>query len=59
MKEISALVERFERNREAYLSGDYNETQLRREFILTSCERRVVAFPPEPDFAEGFIFVNT
>jgi type I restriction-modification system DNA methylase subunit len=31
--EISALVERFERNREAYLSGEYNETQLRREFI--------------------------
>jgi len=33
IKEITALVERFERNREAYLSGDYNETQLRREFI--------------------------
>jgi type I restriction-modification system DNA methylase subunit len=33
LNEISALVERFERNREAYLSGDYNETQLRREFI--------------------------
>ena len=33
MNEISALVERFGRNREAYLSGNYNETQLRREFI--------------------------
>jgi len=32
-EEISALVERFDRNREAYLSSDYNETQLRREFI--------------------------
>jgi len=32
-KEIAELIERFERNREAYLSGDYNETQLRREFI--------------------------
>jgi len=32
-KEISELVERFDRNREAYLSGQYNETQLRREFI--------------------------
>ena len=33
LQEISALVERFGRNREAYLSGTYNETQLRREFI--------------------------
>jgi predicted type IV restriction endonuclease len=27
------LVERFDRNRNAYLSGAYNETQARREFI--------------------------
>ena len=27
------LVERFERNAEAYRSGAYNETQVRREFI--------------------------
>jgi len=32
-KEILGLVERFERNRESYRSGQYNETQLRREFI--------------------------
>ncbi|MBI5846507.1 MAG: Eco57I restriction-modification methylase domain-containing protein [Nitrospirae bacterium] len=32
-KEISDLIERFERNRESYLSGQYNETQLRREFL--------------------------
>ncbi len=31
--EILQLIERFERNREAYLSGQYNETQLRREFL--------------------------
>jgi type I restriction-modification system DNA methylase subunit len=31
--EITALIERFERNRESYLSGYYNETQLRREFL--------------------------
>jgi hypothetical protein len=31
--EILELVERFERNREAYLAGRYNEAQLRREFI--------------------------
>ncbi len=31
--EIHALLERFERNRLAYISGEYNETQLRREFL--------------------------
>jgi type I restriction-modification system DNA methylase subunit len=31
--EITDLVERFEEQREAYQSGRYNETQLRREFI--------------------------
>lgn len=31
--EVVRLVERFDRNREAYTSGSYNETQLRREFI--------------------------
>ncbi|MDO9128796.1 MAG: type I restriction enzyme HsdR N-terminal domain-containing protein [Anaerolineales bacterium] len=30
---ICQLVERFEQNREAYRSGKYNETQLRREFL--------------------------
>ncbi len=32
-KDIQELVQRFERNSEAYLSGRYNETQLRREFL--------------------------
>lgn len=32
-KEIIDLVERFDRHLEAYKSGRYNETQLRREFI--------------------------
>ncbi len=32
-QEIFELVGRFDRNREAYKSGQYNETQLRREFI--------------------------
>ena len=31
--EVLDLVERFARNRDAYLSGAYNETQARREFI--------------------------
>jgi hypothetical protein len=33
LERISDLVERFERNIEAYRSPAYNETQLRREFI--------------------------
>ena len=32
-KAVQDLVERFDQNRDAYLSGSYNETQLRREFI--------------------------
>ena len=31
--EIADLIERFEQNREAYKSSQYNETQLRREFL--------------------------
>ena len=31
--ELTNLVERFDYNREAYRSGQYNETQVRREFI--------------------------
>jgi hypothetical protein len=31
--QLHDLVERFDRNIEAYRSGDYNETQVRREFI--------------------------
>ncbi len=32
-KEILELIERFDRNRDAYRSAQYNETQLRREFL--------------------------
>ena len=32
-REVLALIELFERNADAYRSGHYNETQLRREFI--------------------------
>ncbi|MCK4394244.1 hypothetical protein KAX17_15195 [Candidatus Bipolaricaulota bacterium] len=32
-KEVLELTERFERNRDAYRSHAYNETQVRREFI--------------------------
>ena len=30
---IFELIERFDRNLESYRSGQYNETQLRREFV--------------------------
>jgi hypothetical protein len=33
VEEIKLLVDRFERNLDAYRSGKYNETQLRREFV--------------------------
>jgi predicted type IV restriction endonuclease len=32
-KGILSLVERFNQSRDAYISGEYNETQLRREFL--------------------------
>ena len=32
-KKITELVERFVRNRDAYISGGYNEAQVRQEFI--------------------------
>lgn len=32
-KNVLALIENFERNRDAYHSGKYNETQVRRDFI--------------------------
>ena len=38
-KEVRRLVERFRENREAYLSGEYNETQLRREFLDPAPDR--------------------
>ena len=31
--EVAELIERFDRNLEAYRSGQYNETQVRREFV--------------------------
>ena len=30
---VKRLVARFDQNRDAYLSGSYNETQLRHEFL--------------------------
>ena len=36
---IRQLVQRFDQHREAYRSGKYNETQLRREFLDPFFER--------------------
>ena len=32
-REVSELIERFKHNREAYLSSEYNEAQVRLELI--------------------------
>jgi predicted type IV restriction endonuclease len=32
-QQVLDLVDRFDRNRDAYKSGNYNETQVRREFL--------------------------
>jgi hypothetical protein len=32
-REVIDLIERFARNRDTYLSHEYNETETRREFI--------------------------
>jgi hypothetical protein len=53
-KEISELVERFERNREAYRSGQYNEMQLRQEFLdpdheKTAFQRQIEATDQQID----------
>jgi hypothetical protein len=53
-QQIIELVNRFERNYESYKSGNYNETQTRREFIdrlayelygLTEEEIKIVESP--------------
>jgi len=53
-KEIKTLVERFERNREAYHSTEYNETQLRREFIDPFFEALGWDVDNEQGYAEAY-----
>jgi len=48
--EIHSLIERFHRSRDAYLSGEYNETQLRREFL----DPFFAALGWDVDNSEGF-----
>ena len=52
---IRQLVERFEQHRDAYRSGKYNETQLRRALFLM---RKVILAPIESTSfpEETFIF---
>ena len=40
-KKIAELVKLFIRNRDAYLSGEYNEAQVRQEFIQRQIDKLV------------------
>ncbi len=53
-KEIVDLVERFESNREAYKSGHYNETQVRREFVDPFFKALGWDIDNEQGFAEAY-----
>ena len=50
--QISNLVERFERNIDAYRSPAYNETQLRREFVDPFFESLGWDVPNKAGYAE-------
>ena len=52
--EIKKLVERFSLHREEYLSGNYNETQLRREFIDPMFKALGWDIDNEQGFAEAY-----
>ena len=48
--QVLELIQRFDRNREAYRSPNYNETQLRREFVdrgLIDYDEPVATYWPE------------
>ena len=53
-KEILELIERFDRNVEAYHSAGYNETQVRREFIDPFCKALGWDFDNTQGFAEQY-----
>ncbi len=53
-KEVMELVERFESNREAYKSGHYNETQVRREFVDPLFKALGWDIDNEQGFAEAY-----
>jgi predicted type IV restriction endonuclease len=51
---ITELIERFEQNREAYRSGQYNETQVRQEFINPFFEALGWDVANEQGYAEAY-----
>lgn len=53
-EEVLRLIERFDRNREAYQSGQYNETQLRREFLDPFFESLGWDVDNEQGYAEAY-----
>ena len=53
-KEIVQLVERFQNNRDAYKSGHYNETQVRREFVDPFFKALGWDIDNEQGFAEAY-----
>jgi hypothetical protein len=57
-KPVIDLVERFGRNRDAYLSGSYNETQLRREFIDPLFEALSELYPPKSPYEFSVIGIE-
>lgn len=52
--EVLDLVERFERNREAYKSGQYNEMQLRQEFLAPFFEALGWDMTNKQGYAEAY-----
>lgn len=52
--EITDLIERFERNRDAYRSGDYNEAQVRLELINPFFKALGWDMYNEPGYAEAY-----
>ena len=53
-KGVLKLIERFERNRDAHRSHEYNETQLRREFIDPFFKALGWDVTNEKDYAEAY-----
>jgi len=53
-KKVLKLIERFERNRDAYRSHEYNETQARREFIDPLFKALGWDVTNEKGYAEGY-----
>ena len=57
------LVDRFDQNRDAYLSGSYNETQLRREWCLSALLRIIdplfgALYPPKSPYEFSVIGIE-